>query len=182
MKLTTITVSYGETQSLPEYSNVKPSITLGAVLDELDDPSVVEALLWEQARQAVRDQIDAALELNGKSAKYSTEPRYQIVQTNNDPYGRNRDNTVEYVAIIPDTIDHRAFGATLVHAVYPESRNLRLAHAQRAAEQHVRERRNHVLIDCSNGNLEPLRAAMSPPAEADPEANPDYAPTPESEF
>src|SRR5688572_23962743 len=81
VKLTTITVSYGETQSLPEYSNVKPQITLGATLDEGDDPAQAEAYLWQLAKDSVHAQIDLALEANGRPAKHSTEPRYQILQT-----------------------------------------------------------------------------------------------------
>jgi hypothetical protein len=46
VKITQITVSYGETQSLPEYSNVKPNVTLTATLDPTDSPEQAEAALW----------------------------------------------------------------------------------------------------------------------------------------
>ena len=50
MKITQVTVSYGETQSLPEYSNVKPHLSLTAEIEPQDDPTQIEFELWAWAR------------------------------------------------------------------------------------------------------------------------------------
>src|SRR5262245_34880619 len=79
MKPTSITVSFGRTQSLREYSNIKPAITLSADLEDGDDPEACRAELLEQARTFVEEQIDLALEADGTPAKFSTAPRYKIL-------------------------------------------------------------------------------------------------------
>lgn len=178
MNITQITVSYGETQSLPEYSNVKPAITLTAVLNDSEDAAAIEADLWRTAKAAVREQIDLALEANGKAAKWSDEPRYQVMQTYWNQWDhRGQQEPPQYVIILPDAFDARAqYDKVLVHAVYPESRNMRYDHAMRVAFKAANER-DAELIDCSNGDLAPLDAAL-----AVPEGNPDVAPTSESPF
>lgn len=182
VNITQITVSYGETQSLPEYSNVKPSITLTATVGDGEMPEDVERSLWRHAIAAVHDQIDTALEANGKPAKYSTEPRYQIMRTYHDRYGnKGKPEPPKIVVILPneleldrDSLDHR-----LVHAGYGESRMLRYAHAMRLAEKAAREYENAAVIDCADGDLSKLEAAL---AVETPVSNPDDAPMPESEF
>lgn len=179
MNITQITVSYGETQSLPEYSNVKPNITITAVLDEGDSPGEVEQLLWNQAKAAVHAQIDLALEASEKPAKYSTDPRYQVMATYSDSsYLRSERPTLpKLIVLLPDTFDARTqYDKVLVHAVYPESRNMRYEHAMRVAFKAAHER-DAELIDCADGDLRPLDAAL-----ALPESNPDVAPTADAPF
>jgi hypothetical protein len=180
MNITQITVSYGETQSLPEYSNVKPNLTITATLDEGDDAQAIEAELWAQAKNAVREQIDLALEANDRAAKWSGEPRYQVLRTYwNHWEHRGEEKPPQYVVILPNEInvDREAYGQKLVHAGHYESRKLRLAHAQRLGQTALDENEGYTLIDCSDGDLSRLAAALGVP-----ESNPDYAPTPDSPF
>jgi hypothetical protein len=181
MKITQITVSYGETQSLPEYSNVKPAITLTGMLDEGDDAAAVEADLWLQAKLSVREQIDLALEANGKAAKWSEEPRYQVMQTYWDQWShKGETKPPQYVIILPNEINltRDAYAQKLVHAgpYSSEARKLRYGHALRLAAEATQER-EYTLLDCSNGDLTALNLAIGAP-----ESNPDVAPTPDHEF
>lgn len=165
MKLTQITVSYGVTQSLPEYSNVKPQATFTATLDDGDDPYEVESQLWDLARHAVHTQVDNALEANDRPAKYSTEPRYQVMRTAHERYRRPDDppNPPKLLVILPNELNLK--DNRLHHAIYPESRNLRYAHAFRAAEKYVREEEGMPLLDCSDGDLSKLWAVISEQGE-----------------
>jgi hypothetical protein len=156
MKITQITVSYGETQSLPEYSNVKPALTLTAVLDEGDDAQAVENDLWLQAKLNVREQIDLALEVNNIPAKYSTDPRFQVLKTRTSSYyERDKIELPKLVAIIPNDakLDDR-----FVHAGWRDSRKLRYGHAQCLAAETVQE--GYTLVDCSDGDLTALLALL----------------------
>lgn len=176
MNITQITVSYGETQSLPEYSNVKPSLTLTATIEDYEDPEKVEAALWEMAKAAVHAQIDLALEASDKPAKYSTDPRYQVMTTYTDSYLRkDMPKLPKLVVLLPDSFDARAhYEKVLVHAVYPESRNMRYDQAMRVAFKAANER-DAELIDCADGDLAPLDTALAT-------SNPDVAPTEDNPF
>lgn len=166
MKLTQITVSYGQTQSLPEYSNVKPNLTLTAVLDEGDDPAAVEAELWRQAKAAVHEQIDLALESVGRAAKYDPAPRFQVVHTRQRSgynYDRDLPELPHLVVILPNEIrtDKR-----FTHPYYSsESEGIRYQHALSIAAKYA-QAKGATLIDCASGDLTPLWAAM-------PETEPD---------
>lgn len=167
MNITQITVSYGETQSLPEYSNVKPNLTLTAVLQDGDDPTEAEQLLWSQAKAAVREQIDLALEANGKAAKWSTEPRYQVMQTYWSEYEhRGEQKPPQYVIIAPDgpKLDRGAYSQRLIL----DTSKVRAAHAQKVAHELLGDPDEHyTLIDCSDGDLSRVAAALPPPAPAE---------------
>jgi len=181
MKITQITVSYGETQSLPEYSNVKPALTLTATLDEGDDATETEALLWAHAKDAVHSQIDLALEANGRAAKYDSAPRYQVMETYWHEWDhRGEAKPPQYVIILPNEIspERDAYAQRLVHAgnSIGDARKLRYDHARRVAAE-VMQERGYSLIDCSNGDLTPLKEAIGAPT-----SNPDVAPTEESPF
>ena len=168
MHITQITVSYGETQSLPEYSNVKPSLTLTATIDADDDPAVVEAQLWQLARDAVHAQIDNALEANDRAAKYDPALRYQIMRTYWDRYGQPRGaiEPPEIVVILPNELELKEYvGQRLVHAGYLESRKLRYHHALRLARDTARKL-SATLIDCADGELMRLAAVLAPSTEA----------------
>lgn len=162
MKLTQITVSYGATQSLPEYSNVKPNLTFTATLDDGDDPEQIEAQLWAMAKESVHEQIDSALERNDKAAKYSDEPRYQVMRTYwNEWEHRGQPKPPQIVVILPnETSLKEHIDTKLVHTGYGESRKLRYAHALRLASQNAVEHES-ALIDCASGDLTPLLAALA---------------------
>ena len=182
MKLIQITVSYGETQSLPSYSNVKPSLTLTATLDEGDDPAACEVELWALAKAHVHEQVDLALEASDVAAKHSAEPRYQVMKTYWNQWDhRGEEKPPQYVVILPDALklDRDAYSQKLIHAATAgASRKLRYAHALAVARDAIRDSDdNPTLLDCSDGDLTPLREAL--PA---PESSLEAAPTPEHPF
>lgn len=182
MHITQITVSYGETQSLPSYSNVKPNLTLTATLDEGDDPAEAEALLWQHAKESVHAQIDLALEANDQAAKYDPAPRFQVMKTYWNQWDhRGETKPPQYVVILPNEInpDRDAYGQRLIHANHSgESRKLRYTHALAVAKDAMNGADdNPTLLDCSNGDLTPLSEALSVT-----ESNPDVAPTADNPF
>jgi len=166
MHITQITVSYGETQSLPEYSNVKPNLTITATLDEGDSPGEVEQLLWNEAKAAVHAQIDFALEANGKPAKYDPAPRYQVLRTYWNQWDhRGEAKPRQYVIIAPDEIklDRDAYAQRLI----VDSSKLRLGHAQKVAAELLGDKdEGYTLLDCSNGDLTALNLAIPAPEPA----------------
>lgn len=177
MKLTAITITYGETQSLPEYSNVKPAITLSATLDEADDPAEAEALLWQHAKESVHNQIDLALEANGKAAKYSTEPRFQVLRTYWNQWDhRGETKPPQYVIIAPDELklDRGAYSQRLI----VDSSKLRYAHARKVTSELMGDKdEGYTLLDCADGDFTQLNLALSAP-----ESNPEVAPTEDNPF
>lgn len=182
MKLTQITVSYGETQSLPQYSNVKPNLTFTATLDEGDDVAAVEAELWAMAKAHVHEQIDRALEANSMAAKHSTELRYQVLQTYwNEWDHRGEEKPPQYVVILPNEvkIERGAYAQRLIGAAHEgDNRKLRYEHALAVARDVIRNSDdNPTLLDCSNGDLTLLNLALSAP-----ESNPEVAPEIEHPF
>ena len=175
MNITQITVSYGETRSLPEYSNVKPNLTLTAVLNDGDDPAAVEAELWTQVKNAVHAQIDQALEANDRPAKYDPAPRYQVMRTYNDAYGVNRDKPKLpiIVVVLPNELGVKErFDNRFVHAGYNTSRDLRYEHAMRVARKAAIENTAD-LIDCADGDLSRLEDALAVAAR-NPEPEPPF--------
>jgi hypothetical protein len=165
VNITQITVSYGETQSLPKYSNVKPSLTLTATIDDGESAADAEAALWQLAKDSVHAQIDAALEANDRPAKYDPAPRYQVMRTYWDRYNRPKDEVEppKIVVILPNEVELKEqFGQRLVHAGYPESRKLRYGHALRVARESAREL-GASLIDCADGELMRLAVVLAPP-------------------
>lgn len=178
MKITQITVSYGATQSLPSYSNVKPQLTLTATVDEDESPEAVEAELWALAKAHVHEQIDQALEASDQAARYSTEPRYQVLRTYWDQWDhRGEAKPPQYVVILPNAINlnRDAYAQRLISAASTgDSRKLRYTHALAVARDALSDTdEQRTLIDCSDGDLTPLNLALSAP-ESEP------APAPES--
>jgi hypothetical protein len=167
VKITQITVLYGETVGLPEYSNVKPQLTLTVTVNDGDDPAVLEADLWQHCRLAVQEQADRTLEQNDRAAKYDPAPRYQVLMTYWDRYGRPRLDVEppKIVIILPNGIDlGRRPDIHFVSSSHADTRKLRYAHALRIAVEAAQER-GYVLIDCADGDLSPLLAALPLPPE-----------------
>lgn len=164
MKLTTVTVSFGRTQSLPEYSNVKPSITLTAELGDGDDPEAVRAALLEEARTFVEATIDDALEDAGEPAKFSTEPRYQIWSSYRGVQGLagpKPEPPEAVVVVVPQAISVQSVPG-YSRAAYSGLSKLRLATALRRAQEIATEEGRR-LINCADGDLSRI---PRPPAEA----------------
>ena len=184
MKITQITVSYGQTQSLPEYSNVKPNLTITATIYPDEDPTEIEHMLWAWARDSVHAQIDSALEANGKAARYDPAPRYQVLHTYWNKWDhRGEAEPPQYVIILPNGVDlDRDEYVQMVLAGHysGDARKLRYAHARQIAAEVLQDPR-YTLLDCANGDLEQL-AVLRKPAAPPVESNPDAAPTPDSPF
>jgi hypothetical protein len=181
VKRTTITVSYGRTQSLEQYNNVRPSITLGAELETGDDPEAVRTQLLAEARAVVEEEIDRAIEASGQAARFSTEPRYRLICTVAVWAGKwSREHKVEppahLVIILPDAAAVRRLepGPCWWASPYGPSDKLRLAHARRAAVAYCAEHDGYQVIDASDGDLtkipawvfEPVIAPAPAPASA----------------
>ena len=163
MKLTTITVRYGRTQSLPAYSNIRPEVSLTAELEPDDDPSAAHAALLAQAKAIVYEEIDSALEADDMAAKFSTEPRYRLLVTaewvwilGREPGARDRkvEAPEQMIIIVPQGVEvprpprdreswWSQFGA-----------KLRLAHAWRRVGVYADERPGtYRIVNCADGNL-----------------------------
>lgn len=78
MKIERITIEFGMTQSVGDYSNVRPEVELTAVLDENDDPAWVLAHLRETAVEVIHKMVDDELESTCREPKYYTGPLYSV--------------------------------------------------------------------------------------------------------
>lgn len=78
MKIRTLTVGYGRIYSLPDYCNVKPSVTLTADID--GEENIVECLhaLELRCERHVHEIIDNALEGHGESPEFYKGPLYRL--------------------------------------------------------------------------------------------------------
>lgn len=163
MKITEVRVEYGTTQSLPEYSNVKPSLALTAVLSDGDDPETVKAALLDQCRAFVHEQVDQALEAVGRAARYDACPRFQVlIAMTRGTYERDRPVPPPTIVILPDEHQGRIEG--YVHAFWEGSRKLRYANAlKRATEKAEKDGLN--LVDCSDGDLSRIPGPVVPEPE-----------------
>jgi len=150
MRITQVTVSYGETQSLPEYSNVKPQLSLTAELEPGDNPDAAKAALWATAIADVREQIDLALEAIGRPAKHDRiSPRYQVMRSGFTPTRQC------LIVIAPNDAEQPGRG-DFASASYDRSRNLRLGHARAVAAEVAGNYHNAIVLDCSDGDLSPI--------------------------
>lgn len=67
----TITIEYGYTFNLGNYSSVRPAVTITAELTEGDDVKAVTADLQDQARLEVENEIDTALTEQGRASHFA---------------------------------------------------------------------------------------------------------------
>ncbi len=65
-----ITIEYGYTFNLGNYSSVRPAVTFMAELTEGDDVEAVTKTLQDKVRTAVEAEIDAAIKLQGKAPHF----------------------------------------------------------------------------------------------------------------
>ena len=137
MKITIVTVTYGVTQSPPDYCNIKPSMSLSATLDEGDDALEVAAVLRGMVKGVIHAEVDDVLEAHDNEPRYSTEPRYRVIKTRSVmPFGDTCRFAVPCVAIVPDEAEiPRGYESVYVIARYAGS-----------------------LIDCADGDLSRLPA------------------------
>jgi hypothetical protein len=66
----TITIEYGYTFNLGNYSNVRPIVTLTAELADGDVPDIVIQTLQDKARREVENQIDFVLRQANKAPHF----------------------------------------------------------------------------------------------------------------
>lgn len=78
IEITEVSAHYGETKSLPDYSNVKPGYSLKAVVKPGQDPEAVKQALEEQVKQWVWEDCDTALEREGRRAEFWKGPRFDL--------------------------------------------------------------------------------------------------------
>lgn len=167
MKLTTVTVSFARTQSLGNYSNVKPSITLTAELEDGDDPDAAKTALYAEARAFVEEAVDLAIEADGDAAKFDqTSPRYHVIRSRTSPaYGDHGPLiTPPVVAIVPAS---RLDGVPGDNAYNTETyRPVRWGHAKKiAADALDKIEPGALLILCDDGDLSRLPQRPTPPLD-----------------
>jgi hypothetical protein len=78
MKITSVQVEYGLTQSLPGYDNIRVHATMTAEVARTERPTLVLNSLTRLCRAHVEGRIDDERERRGLVASYSTEPRYSL--------------------------------------------------------------------------------------------------------
>lgn len=172
MQINQITVSFTRTQSLPSYSNVKPSVTLTATLEP--DENVLECydVLMDDARRLVHGEIDDALEVDGMSPKFTNEPLFSLY--------RNRLRQV--MVIVPGSVSvDQLDGLNLTdpnreHYRYRGHWDLH-THRQRlwTVRRIAGSGLEFPVLDCSDGDLSRIPPLPEPaPAEAQ---EPKYEPT-----
>lgn len=176
MQHTRIAVRIGRTQSLENYSNVRPEIEIEAVLAPGDDLEACKAQLRAEARAFVEEEVDSALEAEGIPAKFSAAPRFLVYETREvwlDAFRRQyRVAPPERLLIVTpegaplgegEDAGHRWYGK-----LFRGERGMRLDHALRRAEAHRADYpdRGYRVIFCAGGNLAALPAWVLAPAEA----------------
>ena len=155
MKITEITVSYEATQSLSDYSNVRPGLRLTATLAENDDYVIARQSLLAEARAVVESEIDRCLIADGKAPRYYIGPRFQVM------YSRD----LHVIIIMPNEASPNllpGFG-WYHHAV----RRMSLDQARQVVRE-LAAQNGFAVLDCSNGDLSGLaKFVPSEPPSAD---------------
>lgn len=149
MEITQVTVSYARTESLSNYCNIKPGVTLTATVQEGDDSKVVRNLLFGQAMDAVHQLVDDARERDGMRPKFYKGTLYRSW------YNANRNCVVlaPETAVLPNEsnwkyVDHWHSRATASRA----------HQARENALERTAEYPGCVFVDCSDGNFDTLPA------------------------
>lgn len=176
MKHTRIVVRVGRTQSLENYSNIRPEIEIEALLEDGDDPEVCKAQLRREAAGFVEEEVDASLEQEGLPAKFWTGPRFRVYETKEvwlDALRR------QFKIVPPERLliiapEKSAFvtrdeGKHWYRPLYVSGsrRALRLGHARQLAQERIAEHEHaYHLVDCSDGDLSRIPAWVFEPVEA----------------
>lgn len=143
MRIRSITIGYGRTHSLPNYGNVKPSITLTADIDDGENWDLASKILNEIAETHVHNIIDDALEHAGESPRFYRGPLYQVV----------RWVECNAVIILPMHLPTEKLPG---HWRRPVTGACRIEAARRRAERLIAEDLSQQLIDCQTGDVSPL--------------------------
>jgi len=172
MQITDISISYEATQSLSNYSNVRPGIRLTAHLDEGDSPETVKATLLDEARTMIHEEIDDALIADGQPPRHYIGPRYRVL------YERQ----AHIVVILPDDDDTYSRlpspGDWVSSSGVRPSRQMRLDQARDvAARLAAYMGEGSSIVDCYDGDLSRLVV----PEPGDPNADPTQLPDEDEE-
>jgi hypothetical protein len=81
MNIIQVSAGWTETCSLPEYNNIKPSVTLTATLEAGDDPQRCVEVLLEKSRAQVYEMINQAQDRVGVTPKYWDGPLYRPLKS-----------------------------------------------------------------------------------------------------
>lgn len=156
MQIETITVGWKETASLGNYSNVQPSLTMTARLDEHDNVDDVRWRLTQECRAFVQEAVDQALEAEGHPAKYSMDERYDVVAAR----VRTGAKTWRRIVVLVPTKSARRIAGVDFHGVIVGHR--RHIAARRLAEERADpESDTEVLVfDCAFASITDLVAPV----------------------
>jgi hypothetical protein len=152
VKITTITARYGRTQSLRDYCNARPEITLNAELEAGDDPDEAKAQLMTEARRLVEAECDDALERDDQPAKFDPAPRYTVIRSRIKRWYGSNEPTIEppVIAVIPA-------GTPVPEGYASVKEGVRVHHASRIAAAAAEEKGiTQPIIYCPDGDLSAL--------------------------
>lgn len=162
MKVKEVTIEYGVTQSLGDYSNTRPSIRVTAEVDEGEDLQQVIDGLSAQAQAYIHRIVDDELEANGRRVKYSKEPRYRI--------WRSLSRGVFVLAPVGVTMpeestwrDKDIWRRATFDGHAPDE--MRLEKAREELLYISREDPDYAIIDCSDGDLSSIPPLPDPGPE-----------------
>jgi len=79
MNITSVTVGLTRTESLPGYSNIRPSLSLTAQIEPGEDWAYTRAQLADEVKAWIENYVDIELEKAGQPAKFSPDPRYTLI-------------------------------------------------------------------------------------------------------
>ncbi|MCA9935975.1 MAG: hypothetical protein H6662_15705 [Ardenticatenaceae bacterium] len=158
MQIEKITVKFGMTQNLGNYTNCRPEIELQAIIDEHDDPAWEIAALREMAVEMVHKLVDDELEQAGEPPKYTKEPLYSVF------YAIKRGIVVVSPAgaklpEISNWLENDAWSRQ-----YDMPPQMRLSTAMEKAALLAREH-DYTLLDCSAGNFGDIPSLPDPGPE-----------------
>lgn len=142
MKVHQVSVTYSETCSLPNYCNVKPTISITAEIGPDDDYDTVYESLMREARDAVQYEVDKALEAADRPPKYWRGSRYYAALS----YERKT------VAILPTTITTPLAYRNFYDVPFGMTR----AYAIERVGRLMQTMGGYTLIDCTDGDLSKL--------------------------
>ncbi len=155
-----ISVEFGVTQNLGDYSNCKVSVRLSAELAEGEDPAQAYDELHRLARQQVGEKVDDELEAAGQEVKYHQGPLF-VVQRNN---ARQCVVLAPKDAKLPEESNWQAARDIWDSTVYlAKMREARALMAFEKASAHLPD--GYVAVDCRDGDFSKLPPLPDPGPE-----------------